>query len=134
MPRQQKIVRFSVSHRETIVVNSFSVFRVSSLKRSVRRRIISTRTTSLCKRCICQLMDLHSWFWQFSITNGMNLLYIGRSYQTELRAALLRRDPFDGHLGCFTVMTCTERNEKNFKLCECTGNQERIKSNCVFFV
>ena len=69
----------------------------------------STRTTSLCKRCICQLLDLHSWFWQFSITSGINLLYIGRSYQTELRAVLLRRDPFDGHLGCgFTEFYCND--------------------------
>ena len=79
---------------------------------------ISTRATSLCKRCICQLMDLDLWFWQFSITSGINLLYIGRSYQTELRAVLLRRVPSTAILDVdslsFTVMTCTEGNEKNF--------------------
>ena len=80
----------------------------------------STRTTSLCKRCICQLMDLHSWFWQFSITSGINLLYIGRSYQTELRAALLRRDPSTAILDVdslnLTVMTRIEWNETKLQV------------------
>ena len=47
---------------------------------SDERTNFSTRVASLFERCISELMDLHSWFWQFTITSWINVLHTGRNY------------------------------------------------------